>query len=302
MPMLRAVPITIRSAASTLAEFRSGALSSAISRTWASVTAPTLVRFGTPEPFARPAARLSRMAAGGVLVMNVKERSLYTVMTTGITSPAWCWVRALNCLQNSMMLMPCWPSAGPTGGAGVALPALHCSFTIAWMRLAIENAPLNGLNLKEVQLHRRCTAEDAHHDLDLAPLVVDFVDDAREGAERTVHHADVIADPERHARDRLGLGRLHLPEDAPDLVLLQRDRALTGADEARHAGDVLHQVARLVVQLHLDHHVGREGLPLRDLPLPVLHLGVVLGRDEDLAEMVLERRGMDRLLEIRLHL
>src|SRR5579863_4579369 len=38
-------------------------------------------------------------------------------------------VRALNCLQNSMMLICAWPSAGPTGGAGVALPAAICNFT-----------------------------------------------------------------------------------------------------------------------------------------------------------------------------
>src|SRR5690606_36573740 len=45
--------------------------------------------------------------------------------------PALSCVRALNALQNSMMLTPCWPSAGPTGGAGLAPPAGHCSFTIA---------------------------------------------------------------------------------------------------------------------------------------------------------------------------
>src|SRR6185312_1372539 len=39
------------------------------------------------------------------------------------------WVRALNCLQNSMMLICAWPSAGPTGGAGVALPASICNLT-----------------------------------------------------------------------------------------------------------------------------------------------------------------------------
>ncbi len=33
------------------------------------------------------------------------------------------WVLALNSLQKPMMLTPCWPSAGPTGGAGFALPA-----------------------------------------------------------------------------------------------------------------------------------------------------------------------------------
>src|SRR6266511_3987015 len=52
-------------------------------------------------------------------------------MTTGTISPAsslFC-VRALNCLQNSMMLTCAWPSAGPTGGAGVALAASICSLT-----------------------------------------------------------------------------------------------------------------------------------------------------------------------------
>src|SRR3954464_34031 len=43
-------------------------------------------------------------------------------MTTGITVPVSACVWALNALQNSMMLMPCWPRAGPTGGAGDALP------------------------------------------------------------------------------------------------------------------------------------------------------------------------------------
>src|SRR5436190_8195364 len=38
-------------------------------------------------------------------------------------------VRALNCLQNSMMLICACPSAGPTGGAGVALPAAICNLT-----------------------------------------------------------------------------------------------------------------------------------------------------------------------------
>ena len=38
-------------------------------------------------------------------------------------------VRSLNSLVNAAMFTPCWPRAGPTGGAGVALPAGICSFT-----------------------------------------------------------------------------------------------------------------------------------------------------------------------------
>jgi hypothetical protein len=52
-------------------------------------------------------------------------------MTTGMINPAWLCVLELNALQNSMMFAPCCPSAGPIGGAGVALPAGTCSFTSA---------------------------------------------------------------------------------------------------------------------------------------------------------------------------
>src|SRR3989440_8871886 len=51
--------------------------------------------------------------------------------TTGRIRPSSLEVCALNPLQNSMMLTPCWPSAGPTGGEGLALPAGICSLTIA---------------------------------------------------------------------------------------------------------------------------------------------------------------------------
>src|SRR5947209_7755913 len=47
-------------------------------------------------------------------------------------------VRALNCLQNSIMLICACPSAGPTGGAGVALPAAICNFTEPVTFFAIE--------------------------------------------------------------------------------------------------------------------------------------------------------------------
>ena len=49
----------------------------------------------------------------------------------GKISPAWLAVLALKFLQKSMMFTPCGPSAVPTGGAGVALPAEICNFTIA---------------------------------------------------------------------------------------------------------------------------------------------------------------------------
>jgi hypothetical protein len=61
------------------------------------------------------------------------------VITTGMIRPSWSLpeVFALKALQKSMMFTPCGPSAVPTGGAGVALPAGIWSFTLAVTFFAI---------------------------------------------------------------------------------------------------------------------------------------------------------------------
>src|SRR6476661_463568 len=75
MPMERAVPAMIFAAPSRLVALRSSILVEAISLTWAWVSLATLTVCGVDEPLATPAAFLMSSAAGGVLVMNVKERS-----------------------------------------------------------------------------------------------------------------------------------------------------------------------------------------------------------------------------------
>src|SRR5205085_8143863 len=140
-PIERAVPATMFIAASTSFAFRSGILRSAIARSWSREIVPTLVRFGSPDPDCRFSASLISTAAGGVLVMNVNERSSYTLISTGVICPLFgpC-VSALNALQKSMMLTPCWPSAGPTGGAGLACPAGICSLMTLMTFLAISTS------------------------------------------------------------------------------------------------------------------------------------------------------------------
>src|SRR5215208_3765278 len=93
------------------------------------------------------------------------------------------------------MLMPCGPSAVPTGGAGVALPAGSCSVSTIRIFLATgSRSPfLELLDLEEVELDRRLAAEDAHQDLDLVALGVDLVDRADELGERSVGDADALA-------------------------------------------------------------------------------------------------------------
>lgn len=51
----------------------------------------------------------------------------YTVISTGMMVPALSCVAALYSLQNCIMLTPLAPRAGPTGGAGLALPAANAS-------------------------------------------------------------------------------------------------------------------------------------------------------------------------------
>src|SRR4029079_8695222 len=129
-PMERAEPASVLMAASTLAAFISLSLVLAISSSLARVIFPTLLLCGVAEPFSSLTAFLISTVAGGVLMMKVKLLSAYAVITTGSGRPGSTpWVCALNALQNSMMFRPRWPSAGPIGGDGLALPAGTCSLT-----------------------------------------------------------------------------------------------------------------------------------------------------------------------------
>src|SRR5829696_1759188 len=112
-------------------------LTSAISASCLRVTLPTLVDCGTDEPLSIPAAFLIRKPLGGLFSSNLNEPSLKMVISAGMISPIRLEVRALYSLQNAIRLMPCCASAGPIGGAGLALPALICRVTIALTFLAI---------------------------------------------------------------------------------------------------------------------------------------------------------------------
>src|SRR5437764_10508551 len=105
-------------------------------------------------------------------------------------SPRCDSVSALYRLTNSMMFTPCWPSAGPTGGAGVAWPAGSCSVKVltsfffggmpvflGW--LVRTRSDLR--DLVEVELDRGLPAEDRDQDLELLLVGVDLADRGRQG-------------------------------------------------------------------------------------------------------------------------
>src|SRR5690606_41621719 len=75
IPIDRAVPAMIFSAASTSFALRSAILVSAIWRRASFESFPTLTVCGVPEPLPMPAAFLINSAAGGVLRMKSNDRS-----------------------------------------------------------------------------------------------------------------------------------------------------------------------------------------------------------------------------------
>src|SRR5690606_9356804 len=131
MPMLRAVPAITRLAASRLPAFRSLILSLAIFSSCAWVILPADSRPGVLLPDCSFSSVLISTLAGGFFRTNSKLRSLKMLISTGTTTPILSRVRSLKRFTKSAMFTPCWPRAGPTGGAGVAWPPLHCSFTFA---------------------------------------------------------------------------------------------------------------------------------------------------------------------------
>src|SRR2546426_9447075 len=240
-----------------------------------------------------------RSAAGGLLVMNEYERSSKTVTTAGTMLPVSDAVRSLYSLMNCPMLMPCGPSAVPTGGAAVALPALICTLTTALIFFAISLFH-QLFDLQEVQLHRRLAAEDGHEDLHLVPLGVHLVDHAVEIGERPVSDADRLAFGERDLV--LRRVQLDLPQDRADLTVGEWRRLVPAAHEARDAWRVAHDVPRVVAHDHLDEHIAREHLLLHRVPLAVLDLDLFLGGHENLEDLVAHVHRVDAMLEVRLHL
>src|SRR5688572_22233435 len=157
-----------------------------MSRSCARLIVPTFVRLGSPDPLSSPIACLIRTAAGGVFVMKVNERSSKTVISTGmIVPPVSPWVWALKALQNSMMFTPCWPRAGPTGGAGLAAPAGTWSLMrpvtfFAIVRPQSLHPRLEAAELRVIQLDGGGPPEKRDLYLHLALVMVDVLNRAAE--------------------------------------------------------------------------------------------------------------------------
>src|SRR5579859_7094906 len=125
-----------------------------------------------------------------------------------MTLPRWDSVAALYCLTKSMMFTPCGPSAVPTGGAGVAAPALSWTLTTAAIFFFLGGIALGLLYLADLiegQLYRGLAPEDRHEHLQLLGIGVDLADRGRQHRERPVHDGHGLVDLEVHSGRAHGL-------------------------------------------------------------------------------------------------
>src|SRR5215472_9551970 len=218
-------------------------------------------------------------------------------ISTGIMLPRWFSVAALYCFTKSMMLTPCGPSAVPTGGAGVAAPALSWTLTIAltfFFLGAISSGSFSDLAyLIERKLDRGLPAEDRHQHLELLCVRVDLAHRGGERGERPVHHGHRLVDLEVHRGGPHGLcllGRLllgHRREQRGHLVDAERRRPARKADEPGHARRVAHRGPRLVGQVHPHQDVTGQDLLLYLLALAALDLDDLVGGHLDLEDVIL---------------
>src|SRR5579864_4620020 len=138
-------------------------------------------------------------------------------------------VLALNCLQKSMMFRPCGPSAVPTGGAGVALPAGSCSLMVVCIFLAMSLPQIllnpsrsrgrEGRNSAQlfdagkIEFDRSRAAEYRYGNFQAAVIVVDLLDVAVKICERAIHDAHLFVALEHHFGFRAVLRRMHAVDD-----------------------------------------------------------------------------------------
>src|SRR5436190_9523381 len=162
---------------------------------------------------------------------------------------------------------------------------------------------LDLLDLVELELDGDLALEDRDQHLQLALVLVDLGDLAVEVRQVAGRDLDAVTHRELGLGLRLllGLGDGRV-QHAVDLGLAQRHGLVLGADEAGHAGGVLHERPGVVGEIHVDEHVARPQPPLGLHLLPVLRLDDGLGRDHDAADGELLAHRLDPVLEIGLHL
>src|SRR5512136_307404 len=236
------------------------------------------------------------------------------VISTGTTVPIILAVRALYSLQKAIIFKPCWPRAGPTGGAGLALPAWICSLTTAFTFLAILTNPppqiitaqhycrarigrwLHPFNLQKVYFYWRLAAKHADQHAHAGAVGINGIHCAHKVLKRSLDDAHFLP----FSKADLDLGRFgfHALEDFVDFFLAQRNGLGARPHEIGHARSIAHHIPGVVVHYHFDEDVAGEDAPLGSPALSVSQLHLFLGWHDHLENLVLHPHRLDAVLQI----
>src|SRR5690606_1484471 len=149
---------------------------------------------------------------------------------------------------------------------------------------------LVALQLRVVEFDRGRPPEEADLDLHLPLVGVDLLDRPAEVGERPFGDLDDLTDAEGDLLPQRGLLDLGLQaEDLVDLLIAQGLRLAPRADELDDALEAVDDVLRPLVEQHLHQHVPRVEAASDGHSLPVADLDDLLGRDDNLLDLLLLR-------------
>src|SRR3990172_5564554 len=198
-----------------------------------------------------------------------------------------------------MMFTPCWPSAGPTGGAGFALPAGIWSLTIAWIFFISRRTPLEALHLVVLEINRGQSAEEPDHHLQPAALRIHVLNRPREVDERPLAHAHLVALGEDGLRLGLLGPLLHLAEDFLHFFRGEGNGPGPRSHEPRHLRGAADEVPCFICQLHLDQDISGIELLGADPLLALADLHDLLHGHHDPGDVILQAEDLGALLDRR---
>src|SRR5215469_3277288 len=227
-------------------------------------------------------------------------------------------VRALNCLQNSIILICACPSAGPTGGAGVALPAAICNFTdpVTFFAIILPNLELRGkgyphplrrlrrllLHLLEFEFHRRRTPENRDHDFQGLAILIDLIDHTRKGGKGPFGDPHRLVLLELHFELGLVLRLAGFINDVLNFLFRKRRGLLSGTDKSGNPRRRLHHVPDVVIHVHFHQHIAGIEHALDGVLLATANFGNSLGSNQHAANFFFQAEGVHARLQRLFHL
>ncbi len=123
-----------------------------------------------------------------------------------------------------------------------------------------------------------------------------FIDDTNKIGKRTVSYPDAL--PLLEANLDTGGFSCHLINNDVNLIFLQWYRSVVTANETGDPGGIAHYVPVLIAHLHVDKDITRQYLPGYGASLATFDLDLVLGRDDNIGDIIADIHQLDPLFQI----